>query len=439
MNVRRRLSLFLALIATALLCVEWAGQKPAAAHPIAQGRMDVLIYPTHVRVAAQIALEEVCISNMLFANAAAYKLTDEHIAKHGEYMLQHVFVYADGKPLTGRVVHKDLPQQSRRELGPEEIQKEVAIYEFEFALAKDAPPPATILLKQNVLNEVMFTPGNAWQATYVMVIGQVERQATEGLLLTSTQPIVFPCDWTPAPATTVTPDGKAAAPLAPKTDGGATFKTFMTHGIHHILEGYDHLLFVTALVLAAVSFWDLVKVVSAFTVAHSLTLGLSVFNIVRLDSSIVEPMIAASIVFVALQNAFFPKRSRGWIRLGAAFFFGLFHGLGFAGGCLDAMEGMQSSTVLLAILAFSIGVEIGHQLVVLPTFGVLTLLRRAQKDEAGVEKFNGATLKYGSIVISAAGVFYLVSALGWFHFGSEEKPEGKKAGLVDVVERAHAG
>jgi len=439
MNLRRRLSLFLAFVATALLCIEWAGQRPAAAHPIAQGRMDVQIHLTHVRVAAQIALEEVCISNQLFANAAAaYQLTDAHITKHGEYLLQHIFVYADGKPLSGKVIHKDLPQQSRRELGPEEIQKEYAIYEFEFALTKDAPPPATILLKQNVLNEVLFAPGNPWQATYVMVVGQIDRQPTEGLLLTSTQPIVFPCDWSPAPTTTVTKteDGKLPA----KTDSGMTFKSFMTHGIHHILEGYDHLLFVTALVLAAVSFWDLIKVVSAFTIAHSLTLALSVFNIVRLDSSIVEPMIAASIVFVALQNAFFPKRSRGWIRLGAAFFFGLFHGLGFAGGCLDAMEGMQSTTVLLAIIAFSIGVEIGHQVVVLPMFGLLTLIRRSRKNEEGVERFNGATLKYGSIVISAAGIFYLVNALGWFHFGDEAKPESeKKAGVIQDIARAHSG
>lgn len=439
MNLRRRLSLFLALVAVVLFCVEYLGQKPSLAHPVAQGRMDVVIHPTHVRIAAQIALEEVLLSNQLFVNAASlYKLTEEHVARHGEYMVQHIFVYADGKPLTGRVVHKDLPQQARRELGPEEVQKEFAIYEFQFDLAKDAPPPATILLKQNVLNEVAFSPGNPWQATYVMVVGQVERQATEGLLLTSTQPIVFPCDWTPAPATTITSDDKSTLP--PKTDGAATFKTFMTHGIYHILEGYDHLLFVTALVLAAMTFWDLVKVVSAFTVAHSLTLGLSVFNVVRLDASIVEPMIAASIVFVALQNAFFPQRSRGWIRLGAAFFFGLFHGLGFAGGCLDAMQGMQSSTMLLAIIAFSVGVETGHQIVVLPTFGILTLLRRAQKSPEGVEKFNGATLKYGSIMISAAGIFYLINALGWFHFGSESKPEGvKKAGLLQHAERTHSG
>jgi hypothetical protein len=190
------------------------------------------------------------------------------------------------------------------------------------------------------------------------------------------------------------------------------------------------LLFVIALVLAAVSFWDLVKVVTVFTLSHSLTLALSALNIVRLDSSIVEPMIAASIVFVALQNAFFPEGSRGWVRLSAAFFFGLFHGLGFAGGCLEAMEGMQSTTIMLAIAAFSLGVEIGHQVVVLPVFGLLTLLRRAQKSPEKVETFNRVSLKYGSLMISAAGLFYLVTALGWFKFGPEEKKSDLKLNKV---------
>ena len=87
---------------------------------------------------------------------------------------------------------------------------------------------------------------------------------------------------------------------------------YALHGIEHILTGYDHLLFITALVLAAGSFWDLVKVVTAFTLAHTITLTLSVLNIVTLRSAIVEPMIAASIICVAVQNIFWPERSSGW-------------------------------------------------------------------------------------------------------------------------------
>src|SRR5205807_1459282 len=82
-----------------------------------------------------------------------------------------------------------------------------------------------------------------------------------------------------------------------------------------------------------------------FTVAHTLTLALSVLNIVTLGERVVEPMIAASIVFVAVQNVFWPRQSRGWTRLAVAFAFGLFHGLGFAGGLKEAMAGMPRAAL----------------------------------------------------------------------------------------------
>ena len=163
------------------------------------------------------------------------------------------------------------------------------------------------------------------------------------------------------------------------------FAAYFLHGVHHILTGYDHLLFVSALVLAATTLWELVKVVSAFTLAHTMTLTLAALNLVHLPASVVEPLIAASIVFVALQNVFWPGRSKGWSRLGAAFFFGLFHGLGFAGGLLNAMREMPGATMFLAILAFSVGVEAGHQMVVLPLFAFLKAVtpRRRQKALCG--------------------------------------------------------
>jgi hypothetical protein len=98
-------------------------------------------------------------------------------------------------------------------------------------------------------------------------------------------------------------------------------------------------------------------------------LSLAAFNLVSLPQWVVEPLISASIVFVALQNVFWRSRATGWSRLGAAIFFGLFHGLGFAGGLFEAMREMQTGTMLLAILAFSIGIEFGHQMVVIPLFG----------------------------------------------------------------------
>jgi hypothetical protein len=170
-------------------------------------------------------------------------------------------------------------------------------------------------------------------------------------------------------------------------------------------------LFISALVLAATTLWDLIKVVTAFTVAHTITLTLAALRLVHVSEHIVEPLISLSIVFVALQNVFWPKNSRGAVRLAAAFFFGLFHGLGFAGGLLDAMQEMRGTTVFLAIIAFSIGVEAGHQMVVLPLFGTLKLIRHTRDNPAAKERFSMAVQRIGSAGISLAGLFYLFVAL----------------------------
>ena len=76
--------------------------------------------------------------------------------------------------------------------------------------------------------------------------------------------------------------------------GGSLFEAFFYQGVHHILTGYDHLLFISALVLAATTFWDLIKVVTAFTIAHTITLSLAAFNLVSLPQRVVEPLIFAS-------------------------------------------------------------------------------------------------------------------------------------------------
>src|SRR6185295_16683126 len=129
----------------------------------------------------------------------------------------------------------------------------------------------------------------------------------------------------------------------------------------------------------------------------SITLTLSVLNLVRLPGHVVEPIIALSIVFVALQNVFWPEQTRGITRLAVAVFFGLFHGLGFAGGLLDAMQGMAGLTIGLAIVAFSLGVEIGHQVVVIPVF-VLRKVLLAKKGAPSAAA--GFLFRYGSATIA---------------------------------------
>lgn len=139
-----------------------------------------------------------------------------------------------------------------------------------------------------------------------------------------------------------------------RSDEMSIVGTYFWHGIRHILTGYDHLLFIAALVLGAATLWDLVKVVTAFTVAHSITLTLAAMNLVHLPDWVVEPLISASIFFVALQNIVWPEQSRGGTRLTVAFFFGLFHGFGFAGGpefmSESARRGSQLPVIIICAL-----------------------------------------------------------------------------------------
>jgi hydrogenase/urease accessory protein HupE len=369
-----------------ILFSNWSGV--AYAHPVAQGRLEIDIFPDKIHARARVSNEEVFVQNALASREENGRLTrDEMYRRHGDYLLQHIHVLADGKSLRGQLADITAPHAAGLQF---------AIYDFEFALPA---APARLRIDEDVLNEFDYAPANRWEATYVTRVAQQGRQPVEGLLLTSREPLMIDCDWV-----AVSPRENNTA----RVDRWRLTKEYIRHGVTHILTGYDHLLFISALVLAVVTLWDLVKVITAFTLAHSVTLTLSVLNVVRLSGRIVEPMIAASIIFVALQNVFWPRRSRGAARLGIAFFFGLFHGLGFAGGLLAAMEGMAGLTVGLAILAFSLGIELGHQVVVVPIFGGLKLIRPLRTNSVPLSEY---ALRYGSAVICAAGIFYLVAAL----------------------------
>jgi hydrogenase/urease accessory protein HupE len=373
------------VIATVLLL---GSSRGARAHPIAQGVLDVEISRERIGLTVRVTAEEVMIANAFGIHEDEDPGAAKPWERHGGYLLRHLQVLADGRRLAGRLLRAAEPEPSSA----------WAVYVFEYPLV-GAPPPARVSIAQDVLRETEAAPGGRWEATYVVRIEQQGRSPVEGWLLTSREPLVFPCDWSgiAGPAATI--------------DRQRMVREYLRHGVMHILAGWDHLLFITALVLAAVTLWDLVKVVSAFTLAHTITLTLSVTGLARLPERVVEPMIAASIVFVALQNVFWPRRTRGWSRLALAFFFGLFHGLGFAGGLLDAMHGMGGVAVGVAIAAFSAGVEAGHQMVVVPIFLALKLARATRADVAARERISAHALRYGSALISLAGVFYLIAAL----------------------------
>lgn len=142
--------------------------------------------------------------------------------------------------------------------------------------------------------------------------------------------------------------------------------TYTSFGIEHILLGIDHLLFVLGLMMIVRSTRALVKTITAFTVAHSITLALAVFGVVNVPSRPLDAAIALSIVFLGAEILYLRRGQQGltsrypW---GVAFAFGLLHGLGFA-GALTAL-GLQTSDIPLALLFFNVGVEIGQIIFVL--------------------------------------------------------------------------
>lgn len=402
------------------------GPRVAGAHPLSQGALDVVVHPDRVDVRARVTFEEVAITDMLtaapgeteaVAAAGGADALGKAYARHAKYLAQHIHVTADGRRLAGRVARVVPPATAGATqpagIPPASIDSEHVMYELEYhpAAGESMTRPARVELRQDVLVGVEFAPGVTWEASYIVRIGTSTGAAEEGRLLTSAEPVVHECDWGMSAETAAGAAGASAPPRAVRVDTWRLAKDFAYQGVHHILVGYDHLLFIGALVLAARTLWDLVKVVSAFTLAHTITLALSALDVVRLPDWVVEPMIAGSIVFVAAQNVLWPKQTAGWLRLGAAFFFGLFHGLGYAGGLLEAMEGMSGRTILLAILAFSVGVELGHQVIVLPVFGALHLARRAARDETARDRLSLGALRYGSAVICVAGLYYFVAAV----------------------------
>ncbi len=201
---------------------------------------------------------------------------------------------------------------------------------------------------------------------------------------------------------------RADAPFLDETVLGRTpLETaflYVKIGLGHILPGgLDHILFVLALFFSTRRLRPLLWQVSAFTVAHTATLGLAAAGIVSPPASIVEPLIAATIAFVAIENVFF-KTTRWW-RPFVVFCFGLIHGLGFAGffGTLGLPEGQFWS----ALIGFNIGVELGQLAVILAAALLLWPLTKRLSD--GV--YRALIALPFSLAIGAVGFFWTIKRI----------------------------
>ncbi|MDP3838734.1 MAG: HupE/UreJ family protein [Methylococcales bacterium] len=143
-----------------------------------------------------------------------------------------------------------------------------------------------------------------------------------------------------------------------ETPTASTFSDFLLLGIEHILTGYDHLLFLFSLLIVTHSFWPAIKIITFFTIAHSITLGLAAFNVIDIPSSIVEPLIAATIIYVGVENIVRGDHPKG--RQWLTFFFGLVHGFGFAAVLREMGISSMETGIMLPLFSFNLGVELGQ-------------------------------------------------------------------------------
>lgn len=190
--------------------------------------------------------------------------------------------------------------------------------------------------------------------------------------------------------------------IAPPLSRWNVFRDYVVLGFTHIIpKGLDHILFVLGIFLLAPRLKPVLTQVSAFTVAHSITLALTIFGVVSLSPSIVEPLIALSIVYIAFENLF-TKEVRPW-RVGLVFLFGLLHGMGFAGVLSEL--GLPRSEFLPALIAFNVGVEFG-QLSVIFVAWILLVKWVAMKSW-----YRNRVLIPLSVAIALMGAYWLVERI----------------------------
>ena len=182
---------------------------------------------------------------------------------------------------------------------------------------------------------------------------------------------------------------------------GSTFLSYLKQGFEHILpEGLDHILFVLGLFLLCRAWRPILIQVTTFTAAHTITLALATLGYVSVNPKIVEPIIAASIAIVALENIFRPTYGR--FRLLLVFVFGLIHGLGFAQRLID--ERIPEDSVISALLGFNIGVELGQ----LAVIGLAVAATFWIKDE---DKYRRWVVIPASALIAIAGIAWAIQRL----------------------------
>jgi len=176
-------------------------------------------------------------------------------------------------------------------------------------------------------------------------------------------------------------------------------KEFIPAGVYHIFTGPDHILFIVGLLLMGGSLLRLLSIVTAFTIAHSITLSLAALNVINPPPRLIEPAIALSIIYVGIDNLMVGKTGRD-VRAWIAFFFGFVHGFGFAAVLREF--GLPRQALGWSLFSFNFGVEIGQACIVVVVATLLAALRNRNRALAG------QVMRVGSVCVILAGTWWFV-------------------------------
>ncbi|MDD9271444.1 HupE/UreJ family protein [Paenibacillus sp. GCM10023248] len=384
---------FAALVMAVIACISLAGA--ASAHFSSTGYSDIQVGSDTIEYHLWI-LESDFVHIFPDKPDGGDKLSDKQLASSMKAIAALVsdglVVTGDGKIGNGEIIGVKHEKRATMEMVGIDIR-----YKF-------AAPVKQYLMQYNFFWYSGIDPNHSNYAT-IQVGGQTIQQ-----VLGSQNYIVQVQG--PGPGAASKPAGKPAEPSGFKTAGIAavstaqgtagaswlaTLKTYVVMGMEHIWSGLDHLLFLFGLLLAAEQRpWKIVRLITAFTIGHCITLVLSSLEIAYLSPRIVEPLIALSIVYIAVENIWKKRESAREV---VTLLFGLVHGFGFA----EVLRGTLSGEMALPLFSFNLGVEIGQLVVVAIVIPVLLWIRRLPWQI----KWN----QYASGLIGVFGLYWLIERM----------------------------
>lgn len=374
-------------------------------HPLLQNTWWVTVESNRLEMRVSSTLREVClVCGPAFAEHLPTVPTgwQDALQQQGAYLRRHLQAEVDGRPGELELQDWSLVADSSSTEPPESplyLDRTYAVFDFVQPLIGTASP-SQLRFSSTSLQEQRYAPGISWEVVYSIAVKNDDRRTLGAGIVRSEMPFVLEL---PLPI-----EGRSPPTSPPDSSRSSTsyLGSYVHLGVHHILTGYDHLLFLAALALAAVRLSDYLRLIVVFTCAHSLTVTAVALNWIHAPPRLVEPFIAATIVWVGVENGLLPRIARSVGRLVTAFGFGLVHGLGFASGLQGSLTRATDFPLVWAIVGFCAGVELGHLLVGIPFWSCIRWSYRSW----GLS-FQKRFECSGAVGITLGGLYFLFAAL----------------------------